>query len=418
MNKSVFFSLLLLGLSLFYFVATVLKNPHIFKQYNPQEAYKRFSLSQWNKSQNISPIQVLDSWAIKNGYTGWNNYVDENKHIRNVERDKKNIIDEIRSREISDAELYTYIGYMSAKKHDISLNREHPPLAKYLIGLSIVCCNTAGVVLIMTSVIILGLTYVLIYALSHSCFRSALGILIILIQGSLFDQLLHGPQLDIFHLMFLLLYMFFLMQYLKKQAKALLILAGLMLGFFLSTKSLVTYGVLISVWMGIYIFMIRRKIKSIPVLISIGSFATLAGYILSYVPFFIHGLPFLAFMKAQRYALLFYLDSKIPIIPFIGNYIRLIFTGKLKFWSEGFPVALYKDWNLLWPLILITGVYMIIYDIRKRKLQDKNRLILITYIIVLSLFYLFIPFYPRYLLLLYIPLIIYIVSYTSMLKTK
>ena len=56
----------------------IFANSHIlFKKFDPIAAEKTYSQSQWQQSQNISPIKALDEWALKNDFTGWRNYEDE-----------------------------------------------------------------------------------------------------------------------------------------------------------------------------------------------------------------------------------------------------------------------------------------------------------------------------------------------------
>jgi len=85
--------------SFFYIAVTIFQNRSVYlKKFDYETVKKQYDQSQWQQSQNISPLKELDAWALKMGYTGWNNYKDENKGKTDVEKTGKNIIDSIRNR--------------------------------------------------------------------------------------------------------------------------------------------------------------------------------------------------------------------------------------------------------------------------------------------------------------------------------
>ena len=67
--------------------------------------------------------------------------------------------------------------------------------------------------------------------------------------------------------------------------------------------------------------------------------------------FFVRGGNFRQWLGVQKYIIAFYKQAGINIIEFAGNYLRLIFTGSWKFWSENNPVTHYSEWSFTWIII-------------------------------------------------------------------
>lgn len=407
MNRLFTFGLVIVSCVLF--AQTIKNHPQIFKPFDPKRATTRFMKSQWMQSQNISPVQVLDEWALKKGYTGWNNYVDENKTVRNVEKDKQAVLQEIKSREISDAQLYEYVGYVMLTKHDLSINREHPPLGKYLIGLSIVLWKNSGVIVVICSLFILVCIFSLVYLLTRSFLRSTAALLLTVLQGSLIDQIQNNPQLDIFQLLFLLITLLCFVLFLQKRKIILLFIGSVFLGLFLCVKSTLIFGVITLIWTSVFMISVKKEKLHTFQNALVVAMGIIGGYLVPYLPFFVYGFSLIDFIKQIRYAFIFYSNSSIPMLPFIGNSIRLIFTGTWKFWSSGYPVSRYEYWNMLWPLLFVAvllGTWKNYTYIKK----NTELLLLGTLLLALFVFFLIIPIFPRYFILFYIILIIFLCS--------
>jgi hypothetical protein len=127
-------------------------------------------------------------------------------------------------------------------------------------------------------------------------------------------------------------------------------------------------------------------------------------FLATYYQYFLLGGSLRGFMGVQKYIVTFYGNASIPLFEFAGNYLRLIFTGSWKFWDSARSVSNYSEWNILWPIIYIVGIY----KLRIRWMENKKTHFLIWFIILYNIFIFIIPIFPRYLLLLYIPLIILI----------
>lgn len=169
-------SICLLIFSFFFFLFTILSNQSTFtKKYNPASSQKKYADSQWNQSQNVAPDQVYNDWAKQKGYTGWTHFVDEQKDKQDIEKLKKTLLKEIAQKGISDSELYSYVGYRYMQGENPSLlNPEHPPLGKYLIGISILLFNNENVILLIIGFLCLILVFLITYLISHSLFSSSI----------------------------------------------------------------------------------------------------------------------------------------------------------------------------------------------------------------------------------------------------
>lgn len=402
-------SIIFIVLTILYCTVIIFQNRSVFlTKFNYEIIKKQYDQSQWQQSQNISPLKVLDAWALKKGYTGWNNFADENKGKEDIEKVKKDIIASVRNKGISDATLYTYVGYEYVNGASPTLlNPEHPPLGKYLIGLSIKIFNNEKVILLIFGFITLITVFLMVFISTGSYLSSSIAVLLTTSHSLFIDQLIHGPQLELFQLVFLLLLILHLILYEMKNKIYYLIGAIFSYGFLLSTKIFLTHFILFSAWLGVLTLFSRRfKLRE---WISLQCGGILV-FLSSYAIFFIKGGNFRQWLGVQKYILVFYKQAGINIIEFAGNYLRLIFTGSWKFWSDNNPVTHYNEWSFTWNIVFVVTLF-VIYKIVKQK--DRRNIsfsewMLVSFIVIYNLYLFIIPMFPRYLLLLFIPMIILI----------
>lgn len=411
--KSQFLSILLLFVSIFYLCSIIFHNYSQFiMRFDSQKMKQLYDQSQWSESQNISPLKVLDSWALRNHYTGWNNYIDENKNKTDIEKRKNEILKEISNKGISDAQLYSYVGYEYIRGiNPTLLNPEHPPLGKYIIGLSILLFHNEHTILLICGLITLITIYSIIIIATNNQLSASIGVFLTSTHSLFTDQLIHGPQLELLQLMFLLGIILFFLLFEKSRSSWFLILIGLNLGFLFSIKTFSTYFPLFLVWS--FTITVYSKNFKIPQWI----FLQLAGvivFISTYVRFFILGGSLRQFMGVQKYIILFYKQSGIKIVDFAGNYLRLIFTGSWKFWSEHAPTSHYREWSITWPCLFVIFLIILFYLYRKKheKVLFVEKII-IAFVVFYNVFLFVIPMFPRYLLLLFVPIIMLISIYSK-----
>lgn len=407
-NKSII-SIALIAISAFYLATIIFQNRSLYlTKFNYEAAKRLYDQSQWQQSQNISPIKELDAWALKKGYTGWNNYADENKGKEDIEKVGKDVIASVRNKGVSDATLYTYVGYEYVNgANPTLLNPEHPPLGKYLIGLSIKIFNNENVVLLIFGFIALTTVFLIIFVSTNSYLSSSIAVLLTISHSLFLDQLIHGPQLELFQLTFFLLFILHLMLYKMKKKIHFFIGALFFYGCLLSVKTFLTHFILFSAWLGVLTLYSKRiKIKEWLLLQTGG----ILIFISSYAVFFIKGGTFRQWLGVQKYILVFYKQAGINIVEFAGNYLRLIFTGSWKFWSDDNPVSHYSEWSFTWSIIFFMTIFVMYKMIKQREKKDISfsEWVFVSFIVIYNLYLFIIPMFPRYLLLLFIPMIILI----------
>jgi len=384
-------------LGLIYFVWTVFQNRALlFRPYDPVQAEKTYGQSQWQQSQNVAPDKARDEWAIQNKYTGWSDYVSENKNKVDVKKVSDQILASIGKKVVSDSFLYGYVGYKYVNGANPSLlNPEHPPLAKYLIGYSIRIFGNEHGIGIMVAILILLLVAVVSYEINGSLLLAGFALFVTSLFPLFTDQIINGPQLELYQLFFFLLVILFLLKWMKKKKMILCVGMGVSFGMLLSTKTLLPFFLLFSGWLVISLW---KRWKELFIIFFTGALT----FCLTYYVYFAQGGTLRTFLGLQKYIVTFYGNSSIPLLEFAGNYLRLIFTGYWKFWDTARTVSAYAEWNILWPLIFLIGMYMLKIQWTKKKYSHP----LIWFVILYNLFVFIIPVFPRYLLLLFVPLII------------
>jgi len=417
MKKGTIFASIILFISLFYLSIIIFQNQAIYlHMFNYKTIKKLYDQSQWQQSQNVSPLKELDKWALENKYTGWNNFVDENNKKLDINQVKANILKNIQKKGISDATLYSYVGYEYIRGvNPTLLNPEHPPLGKYLIGLSINLFHNENVILILCGLISLVLIYAIIILITQNQISASIGVGLTSTHSLFIDQLIHGPQLELFQLMFFLCVLWFLVLFEKNNSIKYLVLSGISYGLLIATKTFSTYFPLFCIWLFIVSLLVKNfKVKQYIVLQTVG----IAVFTATYFKFFMLGGTLRQFLGVQKYIILFYKQSGINLVAFAGNYIRLIFTGSWKFWSVNSPFSHYSEWSILWPILFTSFLFVLycLYRDKKKHIYPFEK-ILITFIILYNAFLFVIPMFPRYLLLLFIPIILVIsIHSNSLLK--
>ena len=390
-------SIFLIFLGFLYFFYTIFINSaFLFKKYDSKQAEKIYSQSQWQQSQNVAPDRARDEWAIQNKYTGWSDYVSENKNKVDINKMSEKIIASIGKKAVSDSFLYGYVGYKNVNGTNPSLlNPEHPPLAKYLIGYSIRTFGNEHMIGIGIALVTLLLVAAVSYQIHSSFFLASLALLLTSVFPLFTDQMVHGPQLELYQLFFFLLVVHFLLMWLKKKNISYCIGAGVFFGMLLSTKTVLPFFLLFSAWL---ILSFWKQWNVIGTVLGVG----VLTFIATYYQYFVLGGTLRGFLGVQKYIVTFYGNAHIPLGEFAGNYLRLIFTGSWKFWDSARTVSHYSEWNLLWPIIFLLGLSRL----KKQWAVYKYSHVLIWFIILYNVFIFIIPIFPRYLLLLFVPLII------------
>ncbi len=287
---------------------------------------------------------------------------------------------------IQDEDLYAYAGYqyLTTGKLD-QINIEHPPLGKYLIGLSILLFNNQNI-----GQIILGISFlILFYKLSFKITKNIpLSLLLILVffQEKIFQEQLTHSLLDLPLGVFLVIFLLSLINQAKKN-KFNSIIQGLSLGIIAGIKYPTTAFL---AWLTMFFYFFIKKEKKIIKKVLMPAFMAIIFFLILYLPFFIKNPHPFSFYNLQIKALKIHL-SHVPEYPKFQVFNVLFLNRWLAWWGKKEYVQT-EFWNILWPILTIN----FLFSLYKFK---QNLLIKIWssfYLIFLSLRL----FFPRYLFLL------------------
>lgn len=313
--------------------------------------------------------------------------------------------------QISDEELYAYSGYrLIHGGNPIFVNPEAPPLGKYFIGLSILLFQNEKVISVIMAFFSLILIYQLTFHLSKSRLAASIAIFLTSINSLFIDQILHAPQLEIQQLTFLLLLIYLLILFQKKKMLLFSIPIGITMGLFLSIKVFILSYVLINAWLILtFLPTIRKKVTIFTLIIT--NIISLAAFSGTYFSYFLHGNSVRDFLGVQKWIYTFYSNSHIQMTKLIGNYLTLLFFNKWRFWSEGYPVIQYQSWSFIWPVTFLVGCFVIYQIVKEKSRFHSPYWPVVTFFAIYNAFLFVVPIFPRYLLLLLVPLTILIGVY-------
>ncbi len=315
-------------------------------------------------------------------------------------------------RTMADNELYQVAGYKILKGEPLfAINPETPPLGKYVYGTSITLLNNPYLgslaIFILSMFAFWRLSLLVLENWVQASYALMLFSLSPLIASQLSQTMLDMPQL-----LFLLAHYYFFLRWLKHKDHAFkyLFLSGITLGVFSAAKIAILYPVIVGVGLLMAYGLSRKHFLHALLVVPL----SLIAYASSYAQFFFSGGSLVEWYASQKWMLNFYLDSEGSNA--IGMILVAAISGYFKgWWGEGWQRI--REWSILWPLSLATAGYYLPtvtkgIKHRPQKINPSNQYLLIQMIGILAVF-IFIPFWPRYFLLI-LPLgIIYLVKLIS-----
>ncbi|MFC1711850.1 phospholipid carrier-dependent glycosyltransferase [Patescibacteria group bacterium] len=268
---------------------------------------------------------------------------------------------------ISDDQLYAYSGLEYVKGVDpTKVSFEHPPLGKYLIGLSIILFNNQNIVMIVMGVLVL----VFFYLISLNLFKNKViaGLLTLLLSlEPLFKTQLISSLLDLPQLLGIVAAYYF---YLKSQKnKIWYVFFGISIGFAISVK----YGLPLSIFVFcLLIDQFLRKRSNLKYLLG-SLFISGLVFITCYFQFFKKGASVLDFVNFQKWVFSWF-TSKTAFVP---KYLifKTIFLGVYLFWDQKIGYIYNSSWNYFWPFIYLQFIVMLAVFIKNRLKPYKYFLI-------------------------------------------
>ncbi len=242
---------------------------------------------------------------------------------------------------IGDDGLYAFAGYYYFfQKGDVSsVNFEHPPLGKYLIGLSIYLFQNENVINLVYYFLLMITTYFLALKLTKNKIISILSVFILSINPLLLDHLIRS-QLDLpFTLFFILAFYTFLC---SLDNHKLIFISSFFWGLAFATRF---FPALIPIELFFLYFTVRYERKMFKsYLISLLIIPLI--YVVTHISFFIYHPSLKEFIRHKIWMLSWYRGS--PVL--FGNFWRNIFTGE--YIDPAGKLVANEHWNLRLPVII------------------------------------------------------------------
>jgi 4-amino-4-deoxy-L-arabinose transferase-like glycosyltransferase len=326
---------------------------------------------------------------------------------------------------IGDDGLYAYAGYRLIKGDDpFSINVDKPPFGKYLIGLSILIFNNR-----FAYSFLFGIGSILIFfTLSKKILQNPQDALVataFLSCDLMFISQLWTTTLDISQLFFLLLSLLCIFEWFLNDYLAnfiFIFLSGLSLGLFSEIKPPITLPIIIF----LIIFLLFKKQKFWMLNLGLISTGYILGIILPYIQYLRLGHSLLDIIRVHKFMYVFYTGSTLRV--HFGAILQSLFYGIFPNINFG-EITWINEWSPVWPVITIVsflGIIKLVYHPPKLKtinenIRNSNNLLLAGNYLILFfslLTFIFIPAYPRYLLLILPFLYISFTKYISLHTTK
>jgi len=257
---------------------------------------------------------------------------------------------------ISDSELYVYAGYAYMLGQDpTTINFEHPPLGKYVTGISQLLFGNAYLINLGLFIILLVMTHYLASILISNEKIKALVILIFAIQPIIFSQL----QFALLDMSFTISILGIFVCLHRKFSKAWLkyLSLGILLGMVAAIKYPIPFILIPSLIIGVVAF----REKQIQFLLFTG-LGAVTVYLLSYTLYFYHDHSLVDFLSFEKYRYVWWTgDRTMPKFLIFQN----LFTGHYPAWWDGGAEQITKEWNIMLPALFSMFVFSFIWVKRK-----------------------------------------------------
>lgn len=262
---------------------------------------------------------------------------------------------------IGDDGLYTFAGYYYLfQKGDVSsVNFEHPPLGKYLIGLSLLIFNNENLINIIYFVILLIITYRLGQILLKDNLLSLISSGILATDPLFLDNLIRS-LLDLPFTLFSTLAIYFFILGLQKPKYN--YLSMLFWGAAFSTRFF-PFMIIIFCFLLAVTFLYKRANLRIFLL---SSLLIPIIYLITHISFFVYHPSLIEFLRHKKWMLSWFSGSK----RIVGNIWINIFTGYYRNTTD--KLVRNEYWFITIPMV----VTLALLQIRRLKLKDIGMLII------------------------------------------
>lgn len=280
---------------------------------------------------------------------------------------------------IGDDGLYAFAGYFYLfKGGDVSsVNFEHPPLGKYLIGLSILVFQNENIINILYFILLLILTYKIGDLVLPDKTLSLLGVLILTFDPLFLDNLIRS-LLDLPFTLFFVAGVYFFLKALTRPS--LFYLSFLFWGGAFSTRFFPAF-VFVYLYLLLLIYIYKRKYLQT---YFISTALVSLVYLITHISFFIYHPSVMEFLRHKKWMLNWFTGS--PVI--FGNIWRNIITGT--YIDSTGKLAVNEHWTIVLPLIVLFAITCARRDIFMKK---KSNLFFLYGLSILYVLYLTIATY-------------------------
>lgn len=293
---------------------------------------------------------------------------------------------------LSDYELDAYVGWHLIRGGDPSeAGFAHPPLGRYLIGVSEIVFKNPNTINVFYLSLILFVTALVANQITQKFSAGVLAIFILLLSAIFVNQF-QFAGLDLPLTLFLLSSFYFLI---AKRGRRRFWVAAVFIGLSAATKYWMLTTYLTFVILGYFLIFEQKSFFKFLYSLFISGFI----FLFSYLGYFLSGHGLIEFVNYLKFIFKWWQGN--PLQP--GGFFKMIFLGKIiPWWKTEIRSIEVESWSLMVPLVFIFGTLGGLFSLVESISLKKKKLALFSTIFFSYLLYLFlIPPATRYLVLLF-----------------
>jgi len=269
----------------------------------------------------------------------------DHTEVGKIYSESQYVIGEKSENGIGDDGLYAFSGYYYLVQggDPSAVNFEHPPLGKYLIGLSIFLFGNENIISLIYGSIFLAVLFLTAKRMTNNFYVSVSAVIV-----ALFDPFItstfHKTLLDLPLMLFFLSGVYFFLK--AKGRNRWYIISSTLFGIAFTVKFFPSLVLLLPV---LGFTLIKNKKRFFQWLISLVIIPVV--YLVSYSVYFVYHPSIIEFIRFQKWVIDWRLGN--PVV--FGNIWRTILTGSYTNWWDGGSVVS-SDWTLHLPIIVVGGL--------------------------------------------------------------
>lgn len=329
----------------------------------------------------IRPFNVinsnLDSFFSHNYWDNYDHFKKSYYSSQYVNRNSPNII--------PDQAFEAFLGGAFIKgMNPILAVHEHPPLGRYIIGLSILIFNNDSTIIIpLMALSALGI-FLIAKIILYNTFLSLIPVAIFINESLFLSKFNIAPLIEPIQLTFIIFCLYFFIKGATKEKYIhYFILSSTMLGFVISIRFFIL-GAVLAFSMMLY-FLFRKKIDKRLIIFFVSLPLSLVVLIASYIRTIQEGYSIFQVFAIQKY-IFFYHKSK--LLSFFSFWDLILFNRWHTWWGDR-RILSDSQWILVWPIsIILNFLTLILTIIKKIKLSEAEKIIflwVISYCVLLSI---------------------------------